>query len=88
MCWAFWMRRTDAGLTDEPVVADSGTNILPDNAAFLRALTGLDPVSWTGGMELHAHHAPHAVTGPHYCFASSKSFRVGVCQDFCVTGSV
>jgi hypothetical protein len=36
--WAYWMRATDAGLTNEPATADSGTSIELSDPAFKHAL--------------------------------------------------
>lgn len=37
-CWAFWLRRADVGLTDDPVTADAGTQIRGKDPAYTYAL--------------------------------------------------
>lgn len=37
-CWAFWLRRTDIGLDDDPVTANAGTEILENDSAYAFAL--------------------------------------------------
>ncbi len=37
-CWAFWLRRADVGLADDPVTADAGTEIRENNPAYTYAL--------------------------------------------------
>ncbi len=37
-CWAFWLRRADIGLIDDPVTANAGTEILENDSAYAFAL--------------------------------------------------
>lgn len=37
-CWAFWLRRVDIGLTDDPVTTDAGTQIHEHDPAYTYAL--------------------------------------------------
>ncbi|PVE14491.1 hypothetical protein DDA93_15990 [Arthrobacter sp. Bz4] len=37
-CWAFWLRRADIGLDDDPVSTDTGTGIKHNNPAYVFAL--------------------------------------------------
>ena len=37
-CWAFWLRRADIGLMDDPVTSDAGTQIRGNDPAYTYAL--------------------------------------------------
>ena len=45
-CWAFWLRRTDVGLSDDPVTIRATQAITLDTSAFKRALKYHHISSW------------------------------------------